>query len=113
MNKLNKEQQVAKIIKDLDTIYSTDFKGDYESGLVDIAERLYEADYRKTQDVVCEILEDVMCAIENGVAEANKLITDSTSQLSDMLIGTGEMYAGHIGKAIVDVFRKYGNEDRK
>lgn len=41
------KEQIEEMVKDLDAIYSTDFKGDYESGLMDIAERLYNAGYRK------------------------------------------------------------------
>ena len=43
------KEQIEEMVKDLDAIYSTDFKDDYESGLMDIAERLYNAGYRKQE----------------------------------------------------------------
>lgn len=47
---MSKEKQIEEMAKDLDTIYSADFKGDYESGINDIAEALYNADYRKQSE---------------------------------------------------------------
>lgn len=46
---MTKEKQIEEMVKDLDAIYSTDFKGDYKSGLRDISERLYTAGYRKQE----------------------------------------------------------------
>ena len=48
-------------------------------------------------------------ALEKGVAEAKKMIINSTTvqPLCDILVHTGEVYAGHIGKAICEVFMKY------
>ena len=44
------KEQIEEMVKDLDAIYSTDFKDDYESGLMDIAERLYNAGFRKQSE---------------------------------------------------------------
>lgn len=53
-------------------------------------------------------------ALEKGVAEANKTITNSTTvqPLRDVLLHTGEMYAGYIGKTIIEVFKKYTEEGK-
>ena len=44
------KEQILEIKKDLDAIYSTDFKGDYESGVMDVAVKLYNAGYRKQRE---------------------------------------------------------------
>lgn len=49
------KEQIEEMVKDLDAIYSTDFKGDYNSGLRDIAERLYNAGYRKQSENTVEL----------------------------------------------------------
>ncbi len=72
---------------------------------------LYNAGYRKKSDVAREIFVDVMEAVEKAIAEANKTITDKTSpHISEILVSTGQMYAGHIGKSICEVFKKYESE---
>ncbi len=48
------KEQIEEMMRDIDAIYSTDFKGDYESGLMDIAERLYNAGYRKQEWISVE-----------------------------------------------------------
>ena len=53
------KKQIKEMVKDLDVIYGTDFKGDYKSGLRDIAERLYNAGYRKQSEVAREIFEEI------------------------------------------------------
>lgn len=75
-----------------------------------LAEALYNAGYRKASDVAREIFEEVMQALEKGIAEANKTILDKTRIFTEELICTGEMYAGHIGKSICEVFKKYESE---
>ena len=77
----------------------------------DIGNRLYDAGYRKASEVAREIFADVMIAIEKGVAEANKIITDKAPTAKELLHPTGGMYAGCIGKSICGVFKKYESED--
>lgn len=87
-----------------------DANGRFNCKLLYDAELLYNAGYRKASDVAREIFEEVMQALEKGVAEANKTILDKTRIFTEELICTGEMYAGHIGKSICEVFKKYESE---
>lgn len=41
------KQQIEQLEKDLDKIFSSNFNGDYESGIKDFAKRLYNAGYRR------------------------------------------------------------------
>lgn len=79
-----------------------------------VAEVLVEKGYRKASEIAREIFNSIMNALEKGVKEANKVVENSTidSEFRAVLLHAGEMYAGHIGKAICDVFREY-TEDRK
>ena len=55
-----------------------------------------------------EIFIEVMQAIEKGVAEGHERVGKSdVKHLRDLIIGTGEAYAGYIGMAICEVFKKY------
>ena len=60
------KEQIEEMVKDLDAIYSTDFKGDYKSGLRDIAERLYNAGYRKQKEGEWIETPKRICAIKCG-----------------------------------------------
>ena len=40
-------KEIEEMAKDIDVIYSTDFKGDYESGIRDIAKALIKMNYQK------------------------------------------------------------------
>ena len=68
--------------------------------------------YRKSTDVAMEIFEKVTQAIKKGTVEANQKIINSTTVLDfrEILMHTGEMYAGYIGKSICEVFKKYESE---
>ena len=52
---------------------------------------------------------EILVAIETGIAEANKKVPHTTNALGlrDLLVHTGEMYAGCIGMAICKVIKKY------
>ena len=58
------------------------------------------------------LFNEIAQALEKGVAEANEKIINSTKNLDfrDVLVHTGEMYAGHIGKNICEIFKKYTEE---
>ena len=43
------KEQIEEMARDLDAIFSTDFKGDYESGLMDFTQSLYNAGSRKQE----------------------------------------------------------------
>lgn len=60
---------------------------------------------KQTENMVREIL----VAIETGTAEANNKVVNSTTNLDfrDLLVHTGEMYAGCIGMAVCEVIKKY------
>lgn len=70
------------------------------------AESLYKAGYRKAPEFAAEIFAEIMQAIEKGVAEAQEKVNRNT-YLINLLSSAGKMYAGHIGAAIVEVFKKY------
>lgn len=63
---------------------------------------------KETEKILSEILE----AIEIGTAEANNKVVNSTTNLDfrDLLVHTGEMYAGCVGMAIAEVIKKYTEE---
>ena len=75
----------------------------------ELAKILYNAGYRKASDVAEEIFAEVMQAIEKGVAEAKEKVTNSEKDFAfrDVLLHTGELYAGNIGKDICEVFKNY------
>lgn len=60
---------------------------------------------KQTEKILSEILE----AIEIGTENANNKVVNSTTNLGlrDLLVHTGEMYAGCVGMAIVEVIKKY------
>jgi hypothetical protein len=64
---------------------------------------------KQTEKILSEILE----AIEIGTENANNKVVNSTTNLGlrDLLVHTGEMYAGSIGMAICEVIKKYIGED--
>lgn len=68
---------------------------------------------KKASDVAREIFEETMQAIEKGVAEGSEKIINSLTNegLRALLIPTGEAYAGYIGKAICEVFKKYTEDE--
>ena len=62
------------------------------------------------------MIREIIVAIETGTAEANDKVINSTTNLDfrDLLVHTGEMYAGCIGMAICQVIKKYtGSEDKE
>lgn len=67
------------------------------------------ADVAPRVEVAREIFEEIMRAMERGVAEADKAVINNTSILDfrESLCRAGEMYAGYIGVAICKVFQKY------
>lgn len=70
-----------------------------------------EKGYRKASEVAKEIFEEIVKAIEKGVAEGHERVGKSdVKHLRDLIIGTGEGYAGYIGMAICEVFKKYESE---
>ena len=79
-----------------------------------VAEALIEKGYRQESEIAEELFNNIMNALEKGVEEANDVVKNSTidSEFRAVLLHAGEMYAGHIGKAICDVFRGC-TEDRK
>ena len=64
---------------------------------------------KQTEKILSEILE----AIEIGTENANNKVVNSTTNLGlrDLLVHTGEIYAGGIGMAICQVIKKYTGED--
>ena len=74
-----------------------------------IIDRIPTADVAPRAEVAREIFEEIMRAMERGVAEADKAVINNTSVLDfrESLCRAGEMYAGHIGTAICKVFLKY------
>ena len=67
------------------------------------------SDVAPRAEVAREIFEEIMRAMERGVAEADKAVINNTSILDfrESLCRAGEMYAGYIGVAICKVFQKY------
>lgn len=79
-----------------------------------VATDLYELyGWRKASDVAEEIFAEIMQAIEKGVAESKEKVTNSAKDFAfrEVLLHTGEVYAGDIGKDICEVFKKYTTED--
>lgn len=74
------------------------------------AERFYHAGYRKASDVVSDIFEGVMQAIEEGTKNATSTLKQSITTHEKLLVSTGEMYSGFVGKAICQFFKKYESE---
>jgi hypothetical protein len=64
---------------------------------------------KQTEKILSEILE----AIEIGTENAHNKVVNSTTNLGlrDLLVHTGEIYAGCIGMAICEVIKKYIGED--
>ena len=79
------------------------------------AKRACNNGYRKASDVAREIFEEVMQASESGVADAEGTVNRSTKRFAfrEVLLHTGRMYSGHIGKAICEVFKRYESEGAK
>lgn len=74
------------------------------------AETLYNADYRKAISVATEIFDGVMQAIEEGTKNATSTLKQSITTHEKLLVSTGEMYSGFVGKAICQFFKKYESE---
>lgn len=55
------------------------------------------------------IFDETMQAIEKGIAEANEATSNKTQieDIKSLLICTGQIYAGYIGKSICQVFKKH------
>lgn len=55
------------------------------------------------------MVREILVAIETGTTEATNKVVNSTKVLDfrEILIHTGNMYAGCIGKAICEVIKKY------
>lgn len=67
------------------------------------------------KEIPIEVLfNEINQALENGLAKANEVITNSTTVLDfrEILLHTNEMCAGYIGKAICEVFKKYTEEGK-
>lgn len=64
---------------------------------------------KQTEKILAEIFE----AIEIGTKEGNTKVVNSTTNLDfrEVLLHTGEMYAGCIGMAICKVIKKYTEGD--
>lgn len=79
-----------------------------------VAEVLCDKGYCIASEVAKVIFVGTLEAIEKGIAEANERVERSTINLDfrEVLVHTGEMYAGHIGLAITEVFRKYTEEEK-
>lgn len=108
-NKMSRDKQIEERRDISDIIYWSGYGFD-RGTCNDISKQIQEQGYRKASDVAREIFKEVMQALEKGVAEANKTILDKTRIFTEELICTGEMYAGHIGKSICEVFKKYESE---
>ena len=74
------------------------------------ADHILDAGYRKASDVAREIFEGVMQAIEDGTKTATSTLKQSVTTHEKLLVSTGEMYGGFIGKAICQFFKKYESE---
>lgn len=66
--------------------------------------------YRKTEDIAMEIFDGVMQAIEEGTKNATSTLKQSVTTHEKLLVSTGEMYSGFVGKAICQFFKKYESE---
>ena len=93
------------------------FKKELEQSCVYKAIVLNILDRQPTADVAMDkqietIFREILIAIETGTTEATNIVVNSTTVLDfrKILIHTGEMYAGCIGKAICEVFKKYTEE---
>lgn len=76
-----------------------------------LAEHLFIAyGYRKASDVAREIFEGVMQAIEEGTKNATSTLKQSITTHEKLLVSTGEMYSGFVGKAIYQFFKKYESD---
>lgn len=65
------------------------------------------------QKQIEEFSTEILQAIEKGVANANETVIKSTKNLDlrALIMHTGEMYAGHIGKAICEIIKKHTEGD--
>ena len=74
---------------------------------------VYREEFKNIRaEVAREIFEEIVQAIEKGVAEANKKvdITAVTLDIKRISSCVGKMYAGYIGMSICQVFKKYTGE---
>ena len=77
-------REIEEIMKDLDAIFSTNFQGDYESGIKDMAERLYNAGYRKSTDVVREIFAEIEKALYHLETPVGKYLVINSGRLAEL-----------------------------
>ena len=75
-----------------------------------LAVALYNIGCRKASYIAREIFEGVMQAIEDGTKNATSTLKQSVTTHEKLLVSTGEMYGGFIGKAICQFFKKYESE---
>lgn len=109
---IDKQIEMHELAKQMSEAISTAVEQRYIEDEAKLEAVLRANGWRKVTDVAREIFEEVMQALEKGVAEANKTILDKTRIFTEELICTGEMYAGHIGKSICEVFKKYESEEK-
>ena len=76
-------------------------------GVIDEAQRAIKAGYRKASEVAEEIFADIMSAIEQGNSNADTRIKDLAPHTYTVMMQIGKVYAGEIGKAICQAFKKY------
>jgi hypothetical protein len=96
-------KQIEEITNEL--VFTSNY-GTYNA----VAEHLYNKGYRKTSDVAREIFDGVMQAIEEGTKNATSTLKQSITTHEKLLVSTGEMYSGFVGKAICQFFKKYESE---
>lgn len=83
MNEIE-QKEIEEVAKDIDAIYSTDFKGDYESGIRDIAKALIKMNYQKV-DKDSVVLSKEEWASLQGKAWASTFKEAEISQLKEEL----------------------------
>lgn len=80
-------KQIEDMAKDIDVIYSTDFNGDYESGIRDIAKALIKMNYRKIPEggvvLTREENEKWLDWLELNMAKARKETVDKIADWLD------------------------------
>lgn len=66
------KQQIEQLEKDLDKIFSSNFNGDYESGIKDFAKRLYKANYRQVPKNAVVLTREEYDSLMGNIAKITK-----------------------------------------
>ena len=79
MNEI-KQKQIEEVAKDIDAIYSTDCKGDYESGIRDIAKALIKMNYQKVDKDSVVLSKEELNMLIGNVEKASEIKAEELKQ---------------------------------